>query len=74
MRCMTDFEKSDKLSDDFAKFYNASKCFGIKINRLCDMTVYIHTYDMTIYTQKDKQNATQTMTIHMRQWDVSLGE
>jgi hypothetical protein len=42
------------------------KCFGIKINRLCDMAVYIYAYDMSIYTEKDKvQHAQWQLNIQM---------
>jgi hypothetical protein len=38
-----------------------NKCFGIKIYKLCDMSVY--TYDMVIYLQNDRICATGDMTM-----------
>lgn len=37
------------------------KCFGIQIYKLCDTIGCV--YNMSVYLGKDRQNATQTMTV-----------
>jgi hypothetical protein len=48
------------------------KNFDIKIYKLCAMTGYA--YDMSVYLGKDRQIATQIMTVTHVKVNVSLGE